>query len=498
MAESVSASAVAPSNREIVANLSGVLLAVTLSALDQNIVTTALPAIARELHGLEHLSWTIVAYLLTWTTLTPIYGKLSDLYGRGPLILGALGVFLIASTLCALSQNLEELIAARALQGAGGGGLMVLAQAIIGDFVSPRERGRVQAFTSVLWGISSLCGPMLGGFFVDNWSWRWVFWVNIPFGVLSFILIRHAVARLPRTRIKRPIDFGGAVLLVGATTTLLLAASSVGTSSHWFSPELVAELAITVVLTVAFVLWERRATEPLFPARLMRKRTIRLLSGTIFLISVELFTCIVMLPVFFQLVMHSSAGSSGALLIPLLVATTISSFGTGQFMRQTGHYKILIPTSFGLSVLGFFLLATMDAQTPIPLVSFYMFVLGVGIGTNYPIILAAAQNVADAGDIGAATSTVVFFRALGSSVGAAVFWSILLAALSQHLAAAGMESVRAAIFNGAVLPAAQSASIEISLISAFHVAFVAAGCVAAIGIALGLLLHETPLRTTTR
>lgn len=494
----MSATAAAPSAREIVANLSGVLLAVTLSALDQNIVTTALPAIARELHGLEHLSWTVVAYLLTWTTLTPIYGKLSDLFGRGRLILGALLLFLVASTLCALSQNLNELIAARALQGAGGGGLMVLAQAIIGDFVAPRERGRVQAFTSVLWGISSICGPMLGGFFVDNWSWRWVFWINLPVGVLSFVLIRHAVARLPHNEVPRPIDYVGSVLLVGATTSLLLASSSVGTSAHWLSPVFLATLVLCVALTAVFVLWERRAREPLFPPRLLKKRTIRLVSGAIFLLSVELFTCIVMLPVFFQLVMHSSAGSSGALLIPLLLATTVASFSTGQFMRQTGRYKALVPIAFALACAGFLLLATLGAQTPVALVSLYLFILGIGIGANYPIILAAAQNVADTGDIGAATSTVVFFRALGSSVGAAIFWSILLVSLSRHLADVGMESIRAAIFNGAALPAAQAASVQGALIAAFHVAFVAAAGVAAAGVVLGLLLHETPLRTTTR
>jgi EmrB/QacA subfamily drug resistance transporter len=487
-----------PGTREIVGSLSGVLLAVMLSALDQNIVTTALPAIARELHGLEHLSWTVVAYLLTWTTLTPIYGKLSDLFGRGRLMLLALAIFIVASALCALSQNLYELIAARALQGAGGGGLMVLSQAIIGDFVAPRERGRVQAFTSALWGASSICGPMLGGFFVDNWSWRFVFWINLPIGTLSFLLCRRAFARLPVTHIKRPIDYLGSILLIAATTALLVVSSSVGTSSTWLSPPLFITLALGLLLTVGFILWERRATEPLFPARLLRKRTIRLVSSAMFLISVELFTAIVMLPVFFQLVMHVGAGSSGALLIPLLISSTASSFSAGQFMRKTGRYKILVPLSFTLAFLGFVGLGTLRADTPLVLVSFYMVLLGVGIGTNYPVILTSAQNVADVGDLGAATSSVVFFRALGSSVGAAVFWSILLAALSRHLAAAGMESVRAAIFNGAALPAADAPMIEHALLGAFHVAFLSASVVALIGIVLGLLLREVPLRTTPR
>jgi EmrB/QacA subfamily drug resistance transporter len=483
--------------REIIGTLSGVLLAVMLSALDQNIVTTALPAIARELHGLEHLSWTVVAYLLTWTTLTPIYGKLSDLYGRGRLMLVALSIFIVASGLCAVSRTLTELIAARALQGVGGGGLMVLAQAIIGDFVSPRERGRVQAFTSTLWGASSICGPMLGGFFVDNLSWRYVFWINIPIGILSFVLIRRAVARLPVTHIVRPIDYTGALLLVAGTTALLVVSGSVGTVTNWLSAPLLLAMVAGPALTAAFVAWERRAKEPLFPGRLFRKPTIRLMTASMFLISVELFTGIVMLPVFFQLVMHVGAGSSGALLIPLLLSSTASSFCAGQFMRKTGRYKVLVPISFALAFAGFALLSTLRPDTPVSLVSLYMVLLGVGVGTNYPVILTSAQNVADEGDLGTATSTVVFFRALGSSVGAAVFWSILLAALSQHLESAGVASVRAAIFNGAQLPAGQTAAIERALVGAFHVTFLAASGVALIGIVLGVLLKEVPLRTTT-
>lgn len=486
------------SMREIVTTLSGVLLAVTLSALDQNIVTTALPAIARELNGLEHLSWTVVAYLLTWTTLAPIYGKLSDLYGRGPLLLTALGIFIAASALCAVSQTLYQLIAARALQGAGGGGLMVLAQAIIGDVVSPRERGRVQAFTSTLWGASSICGPMLGGFFVDYWSWRYVFWINIPIGLLSFLLCRRTVARLPVTHIKRPIDYAGSLLLVAGTTALLVASSSVGTTTTWLSAPFLVTLAAGVLFAAAFVAWEQRAQEPLFPPRLMKKRTIRLVSALMFLISVLLFTGIVMLPVFFQLVMHVGAGRSGALLVPLLLGSTVSSFWAGQFMRKTGRYKILVPFSFALAFCGFALLATIEADTPLSLVLLYMTLLGIGIGTNYPVILTSAQNVADAGDLGAATSAVVFFRALGSSVGAAVFWSILLAALSRHLEDSGMQSVRAAIFSGTGLPAAQHVVIEHALAGAFHVAFIAAAGVAAVGIVLGFLMREVPLRTTTR
>jgi EmrB/QacA subfamily drug resistance transporter len=477
-------------------SLSGVMLAIMLSALDQNIVTPALPAIARELHGLEHLSWIVVAYLVTSTTFTPVYGKLSDTYGRGRLMLIALGVFIVASVWCALAGSLTELIVARAVQGLGGGGLMVLAQAMIGDFVSPRERGRVQAFTSILWAASSIGGPVLGGFFVDQLSWRYVFWINIPIGIVAFILCRRAAARLPAAHLRRPIDATGATLLVGGVTALLFVASSVGTTSTWTSPAILGALAAGAVLVTAFIAWERRAREPLLPGRLFKLGTIRLVAMLMFLMSVMLFAAIVMLPVFFQLVMHIGAGNSGALLIPLLLSSTMSSFAAGQIMRKTGRYKSIVPASFAAGVVGFGLLATLQPATPLVLASLYMVVLGISVGANYPVFMTSAQNVADPGDLGAATSAVVFFRALGSAAGAAIFWSILLAALSQHLAAAGIASARAAIFDGVPLPLDQRTAIEGALLHAFHVAFWWACGVAATGFVLGFFLEETPLRTT--
>lgn len=295
-------------------------------------------------------------------------------------MLTALVIFIAASTLCALSQTLLQLILARGLQGLGGGGLMVLSQATIGDFVSPRERGRVQGITSSLWGIASIGGPVLGGFFVDYLSWRYVFWINIPIGLLSFVLCRRAMARLPVTHIRRPIDFPGAALLISGVTALLFVSSAVGKTSTWMSAPLLGALAAGIVLVSAFVAWERSAQEPLLPGRLFKKRALCLAASGMFLVSVQLFTGIVMLPVFFQLVMRVGAGSSGALLIPLLASSSFSALVVGQVMRKTGRYKAVMPLAFASCLVAFALLATMQPTTSLVWISIYMLFLGIGIG----------------------------------------------------------------------------------------------------------------------
>jgi hypothetical protein len=264
------------------------------------------------------------------------------------------------------------------------------------------------------------------------------------------------------------------------------------------SPPLLCALAIGIALIAAFIMWEQRAAEPLLPARLFKKRALGLSAVGIFLVSVQLFTGIVMLPVFFQLVMQIGAGSSGALLIPLLASSSFAALAAGQFMRKTGRYKLLMPLAFTSSLVAFALLATMEPTTPLLWITIYMILLGIGVGTNYPVIMVSAQNAADPGDLGVATSTIVFSRALGSSFGAAIFWSILLASLSRHLEAAGMAQARAAIFNGAALSVQERAAILDALVHAFHVVFTTACGVAAVGIVLGFFLKEVPLRTTTR
>jgi len=435
-------------HREILVILSGILLGMMLAALDQSIVATALPAIAGELNGLEHLSWIVAGYLLTSTASTPIYGKLSDLYGRRALLQIAIVVFVAASVLCGLAQNMPQLIAARALQGLGGGGLISMAQAVIADVIAPRERGRYQGYLSGMWATASVGGPVLGGFFVDYLTWRWVFWINLPLGIAAFILCRRALARLTTPRRHRRIDYLGAVLLTAAVADLLLVASWGGTTSAWTSPTLLGLVAAAPLLVGGFIVQELRAAEPILPPRLFANPVISLASLTSFIVAMAMFGGIVLLPVFLQLVTGVGAGHSGVLLIPLMGGTVVGAFTSGQLMRRTGRYKAFPLIGLGMSTLAFALLATMDAVTPPAMAMAYMGLLGIGIGMSMPVMLVAVQNAAEPRDIGVATATVAFSRSLGGSFGAAILWSVLLAALGRHLAAGGTELGTALLAGG--------------------------------------------------
>ncbi len=488
------------SHREILGILSGVLLGMMLAALDQSIVTTALPAIAGELGGFEHLSWIVAGYLLTATASTPIYGKLSDLYGRRLLLQIAIVVFVLASALCSLAQTMPELIVARSLQGLGGGGLISMAQAIIADVISPRDRGRYQAYLSGVWATASVGGPVLGGFFVDYLSWRWVFWINLPIGIAAFVLCRRALAALVTRRTERRIDYLGATLLTLAVTDLLLIATWGGTSEGWTSPRLLGLIALAPPLLVGVILQELRAPEPILPPRLFVHPVIGVASLASFIVSVAMFGGIVLLPVFLQLVTGVGAGDSGVLLIPLMGGTVVGAFTAGQRMRRTGRYKVYPLIGLAAAAAAFALLATMNAATLPVLAMLYMGVLGIGIGMSMPVMLVAVQNAAEARDIGVATSTVAFFRSLGGSFGAAILWSLFLAALARGLAAAGGALGSDVLQGGpdaaAHLSAAQRAVLIPALVHAFHLVFAVAAGIMALSVVVSLFLPERPLRTT--
>jgi EmrB/QacA subfamily drug resistance transporter len=306
------------SHREVLGILSGVLIGMFLAALDQTIVATALPTIARELNGAEHLSWIVAGYLLTSTASTPVYGKLSDLFGRRALFRFAIVLFVLASALCALAQSMPQLILARALQGLGGGGLITMAQATIADVISPRERGRYQGYISGVWAVASVGGPVLGGFFAEYLSWRWVFWINLPLGLAALGIAHLSLRRLPRQRLARPIDYPGAVLLVGAVTALLLVTSWAGVVAPWTSPTILGLALAGVALVALFIVQELRAAEPLLPPRLFRDRVVRIANIASFITSMAMFGATVFLPVFLQVVMGISASRSGMLVIPLM------------------------------------------------------------------------------------------------------------------------------------------------------------------------------------
>jgi EmrB/QacA subfamily drug resistance transporter len=493
------------SHREILRILSGILLGMFLAALDQTTIATALPTVAAELGGIEHLSWVISIYLLTSTVTTPIYGKLSDLYGRRILLQTAIGIFTVGSLCCALAQSMPQLIAARALQGLGGGGLITLAHTIIADCISPRERGRYQAYFGSVWASASIGGPMLGGLFVDLASWRWIFWLNLPIGAVALILCWRALKHLPQTFQRRTIDYPGAILLMLGVASLLLVATWGGTQYPWLSAEILGLGAGGCVLLILFVVQELRAVEPILPPRLFQNDIFRIANGASIMVAMVMFGTTMLVPIYLQLVAGAGAGRSGLLLAPLTGASVVGAFSSGQFMRATGRYKRapLIGLSFATAALG--LLATITASTPPMLIAGYLALLGVGLGATFPVMLVAVQNAAEPRDIGIATSAVNFFRSMGGSFGAAVLWSVLIIALNHQLAATGgtlPENGFALLQGGpesfARLAPELRAAVLPALATAFHAVFAAAAMLSLLGLLISTALRELPLRTTAR
>lgn len=486
---------------EIILIVTGILLCVALSAADTSIVTTAMPAIARELHGLEHLSWIVVAYLITSTAVTLVYGKVSDIYGRRRLILFAIVLFVGASLICALAQNVAELIAARALQGVGAGGLTVASQAMMGDLVSPRERARYQVYVVGTVAVAGAAGPPLGGFLVDHLSWPWVFWINLPIGIVAYLICRRFPALHVERTTKVSLDYAGFALLTAGVVALLLACSWSGDAASWISWPVLGMFAFTLVVLRAFAVRESRAAEPIFPPRLLANRVIRLGSLTMFLIQMLMYAAIVLIPVFLQLVLGIGAGSAGALLIPLLVGIAISSITVSQIMRRTGRYKIVLPIGFTLAAVGYILLSTMTPATEPKMALLYVLLLGMSLGACMPVINVAVLNAADPRDIGVATSTVSFSRGLGGAFGAAIFWSLLLTFLSENLKAAGVAQAKGLLFNGgggalSTLATADRSAIFAALGTAFHLVFLTGAGIAVLALVLSHFIPEDPLKTS--
>jgi EmrB/QacA subfamily drug resistance transporter len=423
--------------RELYAVLGALMLAMLLAALDQTIVSTALPTIVSDLGGLNHLSWVVTAYLLASTASTPLWGKLGDQYGRKPLFIGAIVLFLIGSALCGLSWNMNSLIGFRAMQGLGGGGLMVLAMAIVGDVVPPRDRGRYQGVFGAVFGVASVAGPLLGGFFVDNLSWHWVFYINLPIGVVALIVVA-TVLHAKSDRKPHKIDYLGTALIAGWATCLVLATTWGGTQYAWGSPEIIGLAVAAVVLIALWIRVERRAAEPVLPLHLFKIPVFTLTSAIGFVVGFAMFGALTFLPIFLQVVHGVSPTLSGVHLLPMMLGLLFTSILSGQLISRTGHYKIFPVLGTAVTALGLFLLSRMDEHASTLTTSIYFCVLGLGLGLVLQVLVIAVQNAVSYSDLGAATSGSTFFRSIGGSFGVAVFGSIF----SNRLAANTKDALR--------------------------------------------------------
>lgn len=420
-------------HRQILVVMSGLMLGMFLAALDQTIVATALPTIVGELGGLENLSWVVTAYLLASTVTAPLYGKISDLYGRKIVFQVAIGLFLIGSALSGIAQNMPQLIGFRGIQGLGAGGLFVMALTIVGDVVSPRERGRYQGYFGAVFAVSSIAGPLLGGWLVDNVDWRWVFYINLPIGLIA-LFVTASVLNLPFHRQEHRIDYPGAALLVGGVSALLLVTVWGGRQYEWGSPLIVGLTIAGLSLVGVFLWWERRIEEPILPLRLFRNRTFSLTSAAGFIVGLAMFGGIIFLPLFLQIVVGASATNSGLLLLPMMMGIIVASVGGGRLITRTGRYKIFPVVGSVLAALALFLLSTMGVGTTLLSASIYMLILGTGLGLMFQVLVLAVQNSVAMRDLGVATSANTFFRSLGGSFGTALFGAIFTGQLAANLA----------------------------------------------------------------
>ncbi|MFL6115816.1 MAG: DHA2 family efflux MFS transporter permease subunit [Catenulispora sp.] len=428
-------------HKQILVVFGSLMLGLLLASLDNTIVGTAIRTIIGDIggkDGLARMPWVTTAYVLASTAATPIYGKLSDLFGRKPLYLTAIALFLVGSFLSGFSQNLDELIAFRALQGLGAGGIMGLTFAIVGDVVPPRERGKYQGLFGGVFMLSMVAGPLLGGIFTEHSSilgvtgWRWVFYVNLPIGIIALFII-SAVLHLPKRRVKAAIDYLGAALVVAGVVSLLLAAQMGGQQYAWGSPVIIGLAIAGVVLLTLFVLWELRTPEPILPMRLFRGSVFRVSSTMGFLIGMVMMGAMMYIPFYFQVVDGDSPTKAGLRMLPMMVGLLTTSITSGRLISRTGRYRYFPIAGIAVTTVGLVLMTTMDENTGTVLTSLFMFIVGMGLGATMQVLILAVQNAVDMKDMGVATTSATFFRSLGQTFGAAVMGAILTNQLTSHL-----------------------------------------------------------------
>jgi EmrB/QacA subfamily drug resistance transporter len=474
------------------------LLVLLLASLDQTIVSTALPTIVGDLGGLNHISWVVTAYLLSSTVAGPLYGKLGDLYGRKKVLQVAIVIFLVGSALCGLSQSMVQLIAFRAVQGLGAGGLIVVTLAVVGDIIPPRERGKYQGYFGAVFGLSTVIGPLAGGFLVDNLSWRWIFYVNLPIGIVALSVIAVAFHTEVAHR-RHAMDYLGATLLAGELTSIILFTSLGGTTWAWGSPQVVILIALSIVLLPAFIWVEHRADEPILPLSLFRNRTFAATSAIGFIVGFALFGAVTYLPLYLQVTKGSSPTKSGLQLTALMAGLLVTSIVSGQLISRFGRYRMFPIMGTALLAVGMFLLSRLGPSTATWVVELDSVVVGLGLGMVMQVLVLAVQNAVEPSVMGVATSGSTLFRQVGGSIGVALFGTIFANQLQTELAqrlplgthvpkALNPEEIRQ-------LPPAVLRAFEDGFAAALHPVFLTAAGISLLAFALTWLLKDEPLRT---
>ncbi|OAM84288.1 MDR family MFS transporter [Devosia elaeis] len=493
-------SADAPQEQSVRLVIGAVAVTLLLASLGQTIVSTALPVIVGQLGGLDHLTWVVIAYLLSSTVVAPIYGKLGDLFGRKIVLQAAIIIFLIGAVLSAMATSMAFLIIARAIQGLGGGGLMVVAMTVVADIIPPRQRGKVQGLFGAVFGVATVIGPLAGGFIVEHLSWQWIFLINLPLGVLALAVI--ALALKPRgERVKHSIDYAGFVLLSGGLTAFVLATSLGGNTWPWLSVQIIGLVVFAVAALGAFLWVESRAAEPVLPLSLFRNNTFAVTSAVGFLVGMAMFGSITFLPMYLQLAKGISPTDSALQLVPMMVGLIGASMTSGFIMTRTGRYKLLPTLATAVLTIGLLLLANMQLDTPAWLVAIYMFLVGAGIGPVNSVSVTATQNAVPREVVGTATAGTTLFRQIGGSVGVSIFGAIFSSGLAARLGDVMPEGGGTGGFSAqavAALPEPVRNMVLEAFANALHPVFYTAAGAAVLAFALSFLLEERALATTLR